>query len=173
MCVNEKKTGKKKTHALRPLAVPRQATKREGRRARGAARRVRIHTPHTRAPERITAKKMPVLLGVQCAVCCELAGEDDEAGRKGGRSAGPACASTNAWSAVAKCGHIFHTACLMQALEHKAACPNCRVRDGGREGRAAVGFSCFRQCAPRRFSPRSPVVREPSSHAYATHSIAA
>jgi len=77
---------------------------------------------------------MPVLLGVQCAVCCELAGEEDGPGSGGGgrgrRSVGgcPSSSSTNTWSAVAKCGHIFHTACLMQALEHKAACPNCRVR---------------------------------------------
>ena len=34
----------------------------------------------------------------------------------------------DSWSALLKCGHVFHTPCLEQALECKAQCPVCRVR---------------------------------------------
>ena len=62
--------------------------------------------------------------GVQCPVCCEVATDDAENGSGGASSGG----SSAGWSALTGCGHVFHTACLLQCLEHKSLCPNCRVR---------------------------------------------
>lgn len=61
--------------------------------------------------------------GVQCPVCCEVATDDDADGSS----------ASQGWSALTGCGHVFHTACLLQCLEHKSLCPNCRVRFRDRE----------------------------------------
>ena len=47
--------------------------------------------------------------GVQCVICLS------------------ADTSTEDWSALKDCGHVFHTHCLAQAMEHNRRCPQCRV----------------------------------------------
>jgi Zinc finger, C3HC4 type (RING finger) len=74
--------------------------------------------------------------GVQCPVCCEVATDDADGSCPSAQSQG--------WSALTGCGHVFHTACLLQCLEHKSLCPNCRVRerdwrDWRTRGRERVG----------------------------------
>lgn len=48
---------------------------------------------------------------VRCSVCFDT-GEHE---------------SGTGWLAVQPCGHVFHEACLLQSLEYRKACPNCRV----------------------------------------------
>ncbi|KAL4450221.1 hypothetical protein ABPG77_010890 [Micractinium sp. CCAP 211/92] len=47
--------------------------------------------------------------GVQCVIC--LASDT----------------STDDWCALKECGHVFHTHCAAQALEHSRRCPQCRT----------------------------------------------
>jgi hypothetical protein len=47
--------------------------------------------------------------GVQCVICLS------------------ADTSTEEWCMLRDCGHVFHTHCLVQSLEHNKRCPQCRV----------------------------------------------
>ncbi|KAK9867725.1 hypothetical protein WJX84_005163 [Apatococcus fuscideae] len=53
---------------------------------------------------------------VRCSVCYEV-GEHE---------------SGSGWLAVQPCGHVFHHACLLQSLEYKNVCPNCRNPGAGK-----------------------------------------
>lgn len=58
--------------------------------------------------------------GVQCVICLS------------------SDTSTDDWCALKECGHVFHTHCAVQALEHSRRCPQCRV-----SSRACMG-GCWR-----------------------------
>lgn len=47
--------------------------------------------------------------GVQCVIC--LASDTN----------------SEDWSVLTGCGHVFHTHCVLQSLEHSKRCPQCRV----------------------------------------------
>lgn len=54
--------------------------------------------------------------GVQCVICLS------------------ADTSAEEWCVLKECGHVFHTHCLLQSLEHARKCPQCRVSGGAVEG---------------------------------------
>ncbi|PRW60389.1 hypothetical protein C2E21_1164 [Chlorella sorokiniana] len=53
--------------------------------------------------------------GVQCVICLS------------------SDTSTDEWCALRECGHVFHTHCLEQSLEHNRRCPQCRTDYSGRK----------------------------------------
>lgn len=51
--------------------------------------------------------------GIQCVICLS------------------SDTSTDEWCALRECGHVFHTHCVAQSLEHNRKCPQCRVSGAG------------------------------------------
>lgn len=78
--------------------------------------------------------------GIQCVICLTSDTSSEE------------------WCTLRECGHVFHTHCAAQALEHSRRCPQCRVRGsegGGYEGYAQRGSSSSSHAPTHSLQPHS------------------
>ncbi len=56
------------------------------------------------------------------------------------------CSEDETWVAL-ECGHVMHTTCAAQSVEHAKKCPVCRVRGG--EWRSMGALVCVRRTMPQ------------------------